>query len=707
MEYNLKTTIAGRELSFEYGVTGMLSNCALFIKYGDTVVMVNANASKEPRQGIDFFPLAIEYEERLYAVGKIPGGFIRREGRPSEKAILHGRAIDRPLRPLFPKGYRNDVQVVCTVVSVDQDNAPDILAINGASLALCLSSIPFTIPVAAVSVGMTEDKQFILNPMAKEREKSLLNLTICATKERIMMIEAGGDEIAEEDMINAVSYGFNECQKLIAFQEEAIAKYGKEKIAPVLHHPDVELEKEIRECAYDKISIAMHIVDKSTRNVEADKVKEEIVNQFKEKYEDKASDINEIIYGLQKEIVRNMLLNEHRRPDGRAFDEIRPISCDVALLPKTHGTGLFTRGLTQVMTVATLGPLGDVQILDGLSDEEFKRYMHHYNFPSYSTGETRPLRGPGRREIGHGALAERALEPLIPSEDDFPYAIRLVSEVLSSNGSTSQASVCGSTLALMDAGVPIKRPAAGIAMGLITSPDLSHEEVLTDIQGLEDFFGDMDFKVAGTEVGITSIQVDTKIHGMSQSCIRDAINGARVARMFILNKIKECIPAYRSELSPNAPRVIKFSIDPEKIRDVIGAGGKVINKIIADTGVKIDLKDDGTVFVMSNDVTSANRAVKIIENLTKEVKAGEIYLGRVTKIMNFGAFVEILPGKEGLVHISKLDVNRVNKVEDIVSVGDEILVKVTEIDSQGRINLSRKDALKESENKDKEKEEEK
>lgn len=707
MEYNLKTTIAGRELSFSYGITGMLSNCALFIKYGDTVVMVNANASKEPRQGIDFFPLSIEYEEKLYAVGKIPGGFIRREGKPSEKAILHGRAIDRPLRPLFPKGYRNDVQVVCTVVSVDQDNVPDILAINGASLALCLSSIPFTTPMSAVSVGMTEDKQLILNPKAKEREKSLLNLTVCATKERVMMIEAGGNEISEEDMINAISFGFNECQKIIAFQEEAVAKFGKEKEIPVLYHPDEDLEKEIREYAYDKISEAMHIIDKTTRNIEADKVKEEIVNQFNEKYEDKASDINEVVYGLQKEIVRNMLLNEHRRPDGRAFNEIRPISCEVGILPRTHGTGLFTRGLTQVMTVATLGPLGDVQILDGLSDEEFKRYMHHYNFPSYSTGETRPLRGPGRREIGHGALAERALEPLIPSEEDFPYAIRLVSEVLSSNGSTSQASVCASTLALMDAGVPIKRPAAGIAMGLITSPDLSHEEVLTDIQGLEDFFGDMDFKVAGTEKGITSIQVDTKIHGLSDNCIRNAIHGAKDARMFILNKIKECIPTYRSELSPNAPRVIKFSIDPDKIRDVIGAGGKTINKIIADTGVKIDIKDDGTVFVMSNDVSCADRAVKIIDDLTRDVKPGEIYLGRVTKIMNFGAFVEVLPGKEGLVHISKLDVTRVNKVEDIVSVGDEILVKVTDIDNQGRINLSRKDALKETENNDKDKEEEK
>ncbi|EQB88182.1 hypothetical protein M918_05340 [Clostridium sp. BL8] len=493
----LKTNIAGRQMKVESGRVGMLSDCAIFMNYGDTVILVNVNASEKPRAGIDFFPLSVEYEERLYAVGKIPGGFIKREGRPSEKAILNGRAIDRPIRPLFPKGYRNDVQVVCTVVSVDQDNAPDILAMNAASMALYLSSIPFTDPVGTVSVGLI-DGNFVVNPTAKERELSSMSLTVCATKERVMMIEAGGDEIPEETMIEAIKFGFNECQKLVAFQEEARAKFGKEKIIPELHKVDEQIENDVRAFAYDMLKEAMYTTSKGDRNLLVDEIKEKINVEFGEKYEDRMADVGEVVYNLQKEIVRHMLLVDKRRPDGRGFDEIRPISCETSLLPRTHGTGLFTRGLTQVMTVATLGALGEVQILDGLGEEETKRYMHHYNFPAYSVGEVKPLRGPGRREIGHGALAERALEPLIPSEEDFPYTIRLVSEVLSSNGSTSQASVCGSTLALLDAGVPIKRPAAGIAMGLITNEDLTSEEVLTDIQGIEDFFGDMDFKVAGT-----------------------------------------------------------------------------------------------------------------------------------------------------------------------------------------------------------------
>ncbi|MGG7163710.1 polyribonucleotide nucleotidyltransferase [Clostridium ihumii] len=695
----LKTTIAGREMKVENGKVGMLSNCALFMSYGETVVLVNVNASESPREGIDFFPLSVEYEERLYAVGKIPGGFIKREGKPSEKAILNGRAIDRPIRPLFPKGYRNDVQVVCTVVSVEQDNVPDILAMNAASMALSLSSIPFVDPVGTVSVGLING-EFILNPTVKEREESSLSLTVCATKDRVMMIEAGGDEIPEETMIQAISFGFNECQKIVKFQEEAMAKFGKEKITPELHKVDAELEKEIREFSFDMLKEAMYITDKDERNAKVSEVKEKINEAFGEKYEDNMADVAEVIYGIQKEIVRYMLLKEQRRPDGRAFDQIRPIGCETSILPRTHGTGLFTRGLTQVMTVATLGALGDVQIIDGLGEEESKRYMHHYNFPAYSVGEVRPLRGPGRREIGHGALAERALEPLIPSIEEFPYTIRLVSEVLSSNGSTSQASVCGSTLALLDAGVPIKRPAAGIAMGLITSEDLSEEEVLTDIQGIEDFFGDMDFKVAGTEKGITSIQVDTKIKGLSENCIRQSIEKARDARMFILDKIKACIPEAREELSPYAPRMYTMTVKPDKIRDIIGPGGKVIKQIIADTGVKIDTSDDGKVVIMSNDSVSANEALRIIKEITKEVEVGEIYLGKVTKITTFGAFVEIMPKKEGLVHISKLDVERVNKVEDIVSVGDEILVKVTEIDQQGRINLSRKDAIKDTDNKE-------
>ena len=695
----LSTTIAGRELKVEFGKVGMLSNAAIFMSYGDTVILKNVNSSEEPREGIDFFPLSVEYEERLYAVGKIPGGFIKREGRPSNKAILNGRAVDRTIRPLFPKGYRNDVQVVTTVVSVEKDNLPEILAINAASMALCLSSIPYTIPAAAVQIGLI-DGEIIVNPNAEEREKSSLHLTVCATKEKVMMIEAGGDEIDEDTMIKAIEFGFDACQPIIAFQEEAMEKFGKEKVVPEFYKPDEEVEKDLRAFASDMVKEAMYIMDKDERNAAIDAVNEKVNAEFAEKYEGKEGDIKEILYVMQKEVVRNMLLNERRRPDGRAFDEVRPISCEVGILPRTHGTGLFTRGLTQVMTVATLGSISEVQILDGIDEgETTKRYMHHYNFPGYSVGEVKPLRGPGRREIGHGALAERALEPLIPSEEEFPYTIRLVSEVLSSNGSTSQASVCGSTLALLDAGVPIKRPAAGIAMGLITSKDLTQEAVLTDIQGIEDFFGDMDFKVAGTTEGITSIQVDTKLQGFSFNVLETAIRDARKARLFILDKINACISTPRGEVSKFAPKTCTMQIDPEKIRDVIGAGGKVINKIIADTGVKIDIKEDGTVFVSSPDHEGVNAAMKIIEGLTKEVKAGEVYLGKVTKIATFGAFVEILPNKEGLVHISKLDFERVNKVEDVVSVGDEILVKVTEIDNQGRINLSRKDALKEQEEK--------
>ena len=570
----LEKNIAGRTMKVEFGRVGMLSNASIFMSYGDTVILTNVNASEKPRDGIDFFPLSVEYEERLYAVGKIPGGFIKREGRPSENAILFGRAVDRPLRPLFPKGYRNDVQVVCTVVSVEQDNLPEILAINAASMALCLSSIPFTTPVAAVQVGLI-DGNYVLNPTSKEREESILQLTVCATKERVMMIEAGGNE---------------------------------------------ELAKDIEEFAGEMIKEAMWITDKDERNAAMDLVNDKITEEFAEKYPDNFGDAKEIIYNMQKEVVRDMLLNHSRRPDG-----IRKITCEVDLLPRTHGTGLFTRGLTQVMTVATLGAVGDIQIIDGIGETESKRYMHHYNFPAYSVGEVRPLRGPGRREIGHGALAERALEPLIPSEEEFPYTIRLVSEVLSSNGSTSQASVCGSTLALLDAGVPIKRPAAGIAMGLITSEDLTEEEVLTDIQGIEDFFGDMDFKVAGTTEGITSIQVDTKIKGLSFNVIETAIKNARKARLHILDKINECIPEPKKEVSKFAPKTSTISIDPEKIRDVIGAGGKVINQIIeANNDVKIDIEQDGRVYVMHQEIQYVNSAIKQIENLVREVELNQI-----------------------------------------------------------------------------------
>lgn len=699
MSHILETTAFGSILKVEYGKVGALSNCAILISYGDTVVLVNVNGSDNPRDGIDFFPLSVEYEERLYSVGKIPGGFIKREGKPTEKAVLAGRAIDRPIRPLFPKGYRNDVQVVCTVLSVDNDNSPETLASNGASLALCLSSLPFNTPVGTVNVGMIDNK-FIINPNSKEREESTLNLTVCATEERVMMIEAGGNEIPDDVMYDAIMAGFEACQEIIAFQKEAVEKFGKEKIEPTLHLPDEDIRKEITEFAFDMIKDAMYETDKDIRNNKMDIVKEKISAEFDEKYPDNLSEIGEIIYDTQKKIVRHMLLEEERRPDGRRFDEIRPINCEVSLLPRTHGTGLFSRGLTQVLTVSTLGTISEVQKLDGIGEEEFKRYIHHYNFPSYSTGEVKPLRGPGRREIGHGALAEKALEPLIPDEETFPYTIRLVSEVLSSNGSTSQASVCASTLSLLDAGVPIKRPAAGIAIGLITSDDLTKEGILTDIQGIEDFFGDMDFKVAGTVEGITAIQVDTKIKGLSKECIKNSIEAARKARFEILEKMNACIAEPRSSLSKYAPRIEILTIDPNRIKDLIGPGGKNINKVIAQTAVKIDTKDDGKVFVFSNDEASLQHAIKMIDELTHDIKVGEIFLGKVTKITTFGAFVDILAGKEGLVHISKLDVKRVNKVEDVVSVGDEILVKVTEIDSQGRINLSRRDAITEEKSKD-------
>ncbi|MCX7951794.1 MAG: polyribonucleotide nucleotidyltransferase [Clostridiales bacterium] len=694
-----KSTFAGRELKADIGKYALLSNGAVLYSYGETVILVTANASEEPKEGIDFFPLSVDYEERLYAVGKIPGGFIKREGKPTEKAILSARAIDRPIRPLFPKGYRNDVQVICTVLSVDPDNPPEIVAMNGASLALCISDIPFEGPVAAVLVGRING-EFIVNPTAKEREESDLHLVVSATKERVMMIEAGGKEIPEEDMFNAIMFGFNACQELIKFQEDVTKQAGKEKKTPILYKVEDEIETAVREFATQKLWDAMQYTDRQERQEKVDEVKQEVFEHFAEQFEGAEKDIDDVMYRIMKEHVRKMILEEKRRPDGRTFDEIRPLYSEVGILPRTHGSGLFQRGQTQVLTAATLGALGDVQILDGLGDEEFKRYMHHYNFPPYSTGEVKFLRGPGRREIGHGALAERALEPVIPSETEFPYTIRLVSEVLSSNGSTSQASVCASTLALMDAGVPIIRPVAGIAMGLVTDEELTKAEILTDIQGIEDFFGDMDFKVAGTEKGITAIQVDTKIKGLPEDVIKRAIYQARDARLRILNTMLEAIPEPRKELSKYAPRIISMNIDPDKIRDVIGPGGKTINKIIAETGVKIDIEDDGRLYICAPEIESGKRAQKIIEGITKEVVVGEIYLGKVNRITQFGAFVEILPGKEGLVHISKLAHERVNKVEDVVNVGDEILVKVTEIDNQGRINLSRKDAIKKEEKED-------
>ncbi|MEG6565933.1 polyribonucleotide nucleotidyltransferase [Thermoanaerobacterium saccharolyticum] len=699
MEKIFELDLAGRKLIVQTGKLAQLANGSALVRYGDTVVLVTACASKEPREGVDFFPLSVDYEERLYSVGKIPGGFIKREGKPTEKAILTSRLIDRPIRPLFPHGYRNDVQVIATVLSVDPDVQPEIVAMIGSSVALSISDIPFNGPTGSVSVALVDGK-FIINPDLKVREKSDLHLTVSGTKDAIMMVEAGANEVPEEVMLDAIMYAHEYIKQIVEFIEGIVKEVGLPKAEITVHEIDANLEQQVREFATEKIYNALRTEEKKERNDNIDKVEEEVLEHFKDEYPDNLADIDEVLYAITKEQMRKMITEEKIRVDGRGLDDIRPITCDVGVLPRTHGSAIFTRGQTQVMTVATLGPLGDIQILDGLGDEESKRYMHHYNFPPFSVGETRPLRGPGRREIGHGALAERALEPMIPSEEEFPYTIRLVSEVLSSNGSTSQASVCGSTLALMDAGVPIKAPVAGVAMGLIKEGDTV--SILTDIQGIEDFLGDMDFKVAGTEKGITAIQMDIKIAGIDRDILSLALEKARKGRLFILNKMLETIKEPRKELSPYAPRIISLNVDPEKIRDIIGAGGKTINKIIADTGVKIDIEDDGKVFISSTDLKAGEKAKMIIEAIIKDVEVGSIYLGKVTRLAPFGAFVEIAPGKEGLVHISKLDKKHVNKVEDVVNIGDEILVKVTEIDKQGRINLSRKDALPEETKSDKE-----
>lgn len=690
------TEIAGRKLVVETGKMAQQANGSVLIRYGDTVLLVTATASKKPREGVDFLPLTVDYEERLYAVGKIPGGFIKREGKPSEKAILSARVIDRPLRPLFPKGFRNDVQVISTILSVDQDNPPDVTAINGASIALCISDIPFDGPVGAVSVGFVDGK-YVINPNVAESEKSRLRLVVAGTKDAVLMVEAGADELTEEEILNAILFGHEEIKKIVEFQEEIISKIGKPKMEILVEDIDENLEKDVREFATAEILKAIRIYDKQEREAYIEKINEDTLLHFQETYPEKEKEIADVLYNILKEEVRKMITTEGVRPDGRTSTQIRPISCEVGILPRTHGSGLFTRGQTQVLTVATLGALGDVQVLDGLDMEEFKRYMHHYNFPPYSTGETKVLRGPGRREIGHGALAERALEPMIPPEDKFPYTIRLVSEVLSSNGSTSMASVCGSTLALMDAGVPIKSPVAGVAMGLIKEEEKI--TILTDIQGMEDFLGDMDFKVAGTAHGITAIQMDIKIKGIDEEILKKALQQAREGRLFILDKMLSVINEPRKELSPYAPRIYTMTIDPEKIRDVIGPGGKTINKIIAQTGAKIDIEDDGKIYIATPDESSGKKAMDIVNKLVQDVEVGKIYLGKVLRITSFGAFVEVLPGKEGLIHISKLSKERVKRVEDVVKVGDEILVKVTDIDKQGRINLSHKDALEDNQSK--------
>lgn len=703
-DYLLKkyqTDLAGRPLIVEIDKMARQANGAALVRYGDTVVLVTAVVSAQPREGIDFFPLLVDYEERLYAVGKIPGSFLRREGRPTENAILAARTIDRPIRPLFPKGFRHDVQVVATVLSVDPDHPADTTAMIGASIALSISEIPFQGPIAGLHVGLVDGK-LVINPTAEQAAKSKMDLIVAGTKDAIMMVEAGANEVTEEDVLEAILFGHEEIKKLVAFQEAIKAEIGKPPMEVESEEPDPELYAAIKDYCTTKISEALRTGDKLKREAQVDQVKEEVHQHFaaelgEEVYAEKARMISEILDTLVKEEVRRMIVVEEVRVDGRALDEIRPISCEVGILPRTHGSGLFTRGQTQVLSVVTLGRISEEQILDGLDEEETKRYIHHYNFPAYSVGEVKPIRGPGRREIGHGALAERALAPMIPPEEEFPYTIRVVSEVVESNGSTSQASVCGSTLALMDAGVPIKKPVAGVAMGLVKHED--QIRILTDIQGLEDHLGDMDFKVAGTRDGITAIQMDIKISGITREVLQQALEQARKGRLFILDKMLAVIDKPRAELSPYAPRMLTFEIDPEKIRDVIGPGGKTIRKIIEETGVDIDIEDDGRVFITSVDSAAGEKAKAIIDRLTSDVEVGKTYLGKVVRLMNFGAFVEILPGKEGLVHISQLAKERVARVEDVVQVGDEILVKVIEIDKLGRINLSRKALLLEQERK--------
>lgn len=691
--------VGGRELSFEVGQIAKQANGSTLVRYGDTVVLSTATASKEPKN-LPFFPLTINYEERLYAVGKIPGGFIKREGRPSDKAILSARLIDRPIRPLFPDGFRNEIQVVNMVMSVDQDCSSEMAAMIGSSLALSISDVPFDGPIAGVIVGRV-DNEFVINPNAEQVKKSDIHLTVAGTKEAINMVEAGANEVPEETMLDAMMFGHEEIKRLVDFQEEIKAEVEKEKMEIQLHELDSELEQKVRKAAGHLIKDAVKVVEKQERETAIGEAEKQIIEAFEpadDDQEDRTGEVKEMIQKMVKEEVRELILNEKVRPDGRKINEIRPLSSEVHLLPRTHGSGMFTRGQTQALSVCTLGALGDVQILDGLDLAESKRFLHHYNFPPFSVGEARPMRGPGRREIGHGALGERALEPVIPSENDFPYTIRLVSEVVESNGSTSQASICGSTLAMMDAGVPIKAPVAGIAMGLVKEGE--RVTVLTDIQGMEDHLGDMDFKVAGTEDGVTALQMDIKISGINREILKTALEQAREGRMTILKSMKETIAEPRKQLSKYAPKILTMNIDPDKIRDVIGPSGKTINKIIEQTDVKIDIEQDGSIYIASSNQEMNDKAKKMIEDLVREVEVGEVYLGKVKRIEKFGAFVELFSGKDGLVHISELAKERVGKVEDVVSIGDEVLVKVTNIDNQGRVKLSRKVLLKDEEKKD-------
>ncbi len=685
------TTFAGRELKVETGKTCELSNGSCWVTYGETVVMANVTASPKPREGVDFFPLSVDYEERLYSVGRIPGSFTKREGKPSDKAILTSRVVDRPIRPLFPKDMRNDVSVVMTVLAVDPDYSPEICGMIATSVAISISDIPWNGPIGGISVGLV-DGEIVLNPNLEQRAKTDLNLTVAGTAEKIVMIEAGANEVPDDVMLKAILTGHEEIKKIVAFINDIKAQIGKKKFEFESMEVDHDLFDAIEEMAAEDVKVALDTDDKNIREERLNPIKDAIHAKFDEAYPDKIAMIDECIYKLQKKIVRNWLY-EGKRVDGRGIDEIRPLASEVGVLPRVHGSGLFTRGQTQVLTIATLGPISDSQKIDGLDEEDSKRYMHHYNFPSYSVGETKPSRGPGRREIGHGALAERALVPVLPSVEEFPYAMRLVSEVLSSNGSTSQGSICGSTLALMDAGVPIKAPVAGISCGLITRDDGSFM-TMVDIQGLEDFFGDMDFKVGGTHKGITAIQVDIKVDGLTPAIIEEAFAKTHKARDYILDEIMlKAIAEPRPTVGKYAPKMLQTKVPVDKIREVIGQGGKVIQKISADCGVKIDINDDGNVFVSGVDMDGVKKAIQIVNTIANDPEVGAIYKGKVVRLMNFGAFVEIAPGKDGLVHISKLDKQRVEKVEDVVSIGDEIVVKVMEIDNQGRINLSRKDAL--------------
>ncbi len=695
------TTVGGRELTVETGAYCSQANGSCIVRCGDTVVMVNATMAKAPREGMDYFPLGVDFEEKMYAVGKIPGGFKKREGRASDKAILTSRLIDRPIRPLFPKGLYNDVTVIATVLSVDTNIPPEVLGMIGSSVALSISDIPFAGPTGSVVVGYVDGK-YVINPDSEQRAKSRLHLSLSGTKDAIMMVEAGASIITEKEMLDAILFGHEEIKRIVAFIEGIQAEIGKPKAEMELEHIPEDIDAAVRAYAADKMDAVLENFDRSLREQAEDALDEDVLAHFADDFNDvakKTKFILDSLYYLKKEKVRAKIVNDGVRPDGRALTEIRPIWCEVGMLPRVHGSAVFTRGQTQAMTTCTLGTISEVQKLEGLDEDYYKRYMHQYNMPGYSTGEAKPLKSPGRREIGHGALAERSLEPVLPSEEEFPYAIRTVSEILSSNGSTSQASVCGSTLALMDAGVPIKAPVAGVAMGLIKDTESGKVAVLTDIQGLEDFLGDMDFKVAGTTEGITAIQMDIKIKGIDEAILTRALEQARQGRLHILGKMMEVIDAPRAELSAWAPKIVSFAVDPEKIGDVIGKGGKTINKIVEETGVKIDISEDGTVFVASSDAAAIKKARTIIENIVRDVEIGDLYEGKVVKIMEndkgqFGASVNFAPGKDGMIHISKLSKERVEKVTDVVNVGDTVLVKVIKIDEKHRVDLMLKEVLK-------------